>query len=451
MGSSTAGRKLFRRPGGRHVLVTVLVAVAVLAYLVLLPSDEVAPVPGSPCRADGPARTDPLLAPDLDGDGFGELVYEDAREPDGFQVVVVPGSARGPDAARATVLDRDDLGVPDSVQSIDDTWRPTVADLDGDGHLDLVVSGAAQVVWGGPDGPRADGPHGRVPLPGGPYADAPVAGDVDGDGHLDLVAYRFTAENPGLVVLKGPFERSGAPADTVEIPTPVNKAASPALLLGDADGDRAADLAVYDSPWDPPLLLTGGADTPSGLSDKPQRLPAGESVAFGDFDGDGRRDIAVGQSFVDPYDEEETPYRRGQVRIAYGKEPGTWVTVEGGAPQEGFGTRLGAGDFDGDGCDDLAVQLTRKKEAADARFAVLHGGSDHGLASEPWRTVRRTVAEPSAPVDEGPVDGSLFAAADWDGDGHAELALAGGGHWWFTDGTDRDTASFPEPGRGDTR
>ncbi|EFE83062.1 predicted protein [Streptomyces albidoflavus] len=133
MGSSTAGRKLFRRPGGRHVLVTVLVAVAVLAYLVLLPSDEVAPVPGSPCRADGPARTDPLLAPDLDGDGFGELAYEDAREPDGFQVVVVPGSARGPDAARATVLDRADLGVPDSVQSIDDTWRPTVADPDGDG------------------------------------------------------------------------------------------------------------------------------------------------------------------------------------------------------------------------------------------------------------------------------------------------------------------------------
>ncbi len=66
--------------------------------------------------------------------------------------------------------------MPDSVQSIDDTWRPTVADLDGDGHLDLVVSGAAQVVWGGPDGPRADGPRGRVPLPGGPYAGAPVAG-----------------------------------------------------------------------------------------------------------------------------------------------------------------------------------------------------------------------------------------------------------------------------------
>ncbi|MEW2707787.1 FG-GAP and VCBS repeat-containing protein [Streptomyces koyangensis] len=447
MGSSTAGRKLFRRARGRQVLVTVPVAVAVLAYLALLPSEEVAPVPGSPCRAGGPARTDPLLAPDLDGDGFGELVYEESADPDGFQVVVVPGSARGPVVGRTTVLNREELGVPDSVQSIDDTWRPTVADLDGDGHLDLVVSGDARVVWGGPDGPRADSPRGRVPLPGAPYHTVPVAGDVDGDGHLDLVAYRFSAKNPALVVLKGPFQRSGAPADTAEIPTPVNEAAFPALLLGDANGDRAADLAVYDSPYDPPLLLTGGADTPSGLSAEPERLPAGESVAFGDFDGDGRRDIAVGQSFVDPYDDEETPYRRGRLHLAYGKEPGTWVTMEGGAPQEGFGTWLGAGDFDGDGCDDLAVQLTRKKEAADARFAVLHGGSEHGLASEPWRTFRRTVAEPSGPVDEGPVDGSLFAAADWDGDGQAELALFGGGHWWFTDGTDRDKVSFVEPGR----
>ncbi|WP_408907362.1 hypothetical protein [Streptomyces albidoflavus] len=99
--------------------------------------------------------------------------------------------------------------------------------------------------------------------------------------------------------------------------------------------------------------------------------------------------------------------------------------------------------------DDLAVQPTRKKEAADARFAVLHGGSEHGLAPGPWRTVRRTVAGPPGPVDEGPVDGSLFAAADWDGDGHAELALSGGGHWWFAEGADRDEASFAEPGRAD--
>ncbi|WP_436738176.1 FG-GAP repeat domain-containing protein [Streptomyces sp. BBFR102] len=451
MGSSTAGRAFRRRPRGRQVMVTVLAAVAVPAYLVLLPTDQVAPVPGSPCRASGPAGPDATHAPDLDGDGFGELVHEGSQDPEDFDVVIVPGSARGPVADRATVLDRDDLGVPDAIQAVDDAWRPTVADLDGDGHLDLVVSGAARVVWGGPDGPRADGPRGHVPLPDGPYHSAPVAGDFDGDGHTDLVAFRPSPEKTELVVFKGPFARSGAPAATVGLPTPVDKAVSPRFLVGDADGDRGADLAVYDSPYDPPQLLTGGADTPSGLSAEPEPLPEGESIAFGDFDGDGLRDVAVGRSFVDPYDEVETPDLRGQVRIAYGKEPGAWVTVEGGGPREGFGTLLEAGDLDGDGCDDLAVQLTRKKEEGDARFEVLHGGSTYGLASEPWRTFRRTVTQPAGPVDDCSavcsVDASLFAGADWNADGRTELALNGAGRWWFTDGTRRGEVSVVEPDR----
>ncbi len=418
-----------------------LVVVAVVAYLVLLPSDGTRSVPNSPCRPSSAAREDTPAAPDLDGDGSVDLVHE-MSDTENFDVVVVPGSGHGPDHDRTTVLTRDDLGVPDDIQTGDEPWQPTVADLDEDGHADLVVSGAAQILWGGPKGPRAGGPHGRVPLPGSGYSTAPIAGDFDGDGHTDLAVFRFSNENQ-VVVLKGPFKRSGAPARTVEVPSPVQEGASPVLVAGDANDDHATDLALYGSPWDPPLLFTGGARTAGGLSKEPERLPEGENVVFGDFDGDGRRDVAVGRSYVDSYDEVDTPHRRGQVSVRYGKDRGKWVTMDGGDYKEGFGTGLAAGDFNGDGCDDLAVQLTKKKETGDARIEVLRGGSEHGLGSKPWRATKRSV-----PGDDGPVDGTLFAVHDWDGDGRAELALFGRDRWWITDGTARDESSFPAtPGK----
>ncbi|MFF1700149.1 FG-GAP repeat domain-containing protein [Streptomyces sp. NPDC058257] len=433
----TAGGPFFRHLRMWHAVLASLVVVAVVvAFLVLRPSDGVRSVPNSPCRPTDSAREDTPAIPDLDGDGSADLVYESADRVPDFDVIIVPGSEQGPDHDRATVLSRDDLGVPDDIQTIDDQWRPTVADLDEDGHADLVYSGAAQVLWGGPEGPQAGGPHGRVPLPGGGNFDAPTAGDFDGDGHTDLAVFRSSAKGDELVVLKGPFKRSGAPARTVEIPSPITENASPVLASGDANGDRATDLALYDSPYDPPLLFTGGARTSSGLSKEPERLPEGENVVFGDFDGDGRQDVAVGRSFVDSYDDVDTPDRRGQVRVRYGKEPGKWVTIEGGDFKEGFGTTLAAGDFNGDGCDDLAVQLTKKKETGDARIEVLRGGSEDGLGSKPWRATKR-------PVSGDGGNGSLFDVQDWDGDGRAELTLFGTDRWWITDGTARDEASFP--------
>ncbi|MEU9186527.1 VCBS repeat-containing protein [Streptomyces sp. NPDC048484] len=433
----TAGGPFFRHLRMWHAVPASLVAVAVVAFLVLLPSDGARSVPSSPCRPADSAREDTPATPDLDGDGSVDLVHE-ISQTENFDLFVVPGSEHGPDPDRTTVFAHDDLGVPPDVQTGDEPLQPTVADLDEDGHADLVVSGAAQVLWGGPKGPRVGGAHGRVPLPGSGYYTAPIAGDFDGDGHTDLAVFRDSNEARKLVVLKGPFKRSGAPTGTVEIPSPVHEGASPVLVAGDANDDRATDLALYDSPWDPPLLFTGGARTAGGLSKEPERLPEGENVVFGDFDGDGRQDVAIGRSFVDSYDEVDTPHRRGQVSVRYGKEPGKWVTMDGGDFKEGFGAGLAVGDFNGDGCDDLAVQLTKKKEAGDARIEVLRGGSEYGLGSKPWRATKRSV--PSA---DGPDGGMLFAVHDWDGDGRAELTLLGGDRWWITDGKGRDEASFP--------
>ncbi|WP_343234995.1 VCBS repeat-containing protein [Streptomyces sp. SID10853] len=181
----TAGGRYLRRLLIWHAVPASLVVVAVVAFLVLLPSGGARPVPNSPCRPADSARETPGTTSDVDGDGFADPVDE-ISDTETFDVLVVPGSEHGPDHDRATLLTREDLGVPDDTQTADETWRPTVADLDEDGHADFVVSGAASVLWGGPKGPQAGGPHRRVLLPGSEYHTAPVAGDFDGDGRAEL-------------------------------------------------------------------------------------------------------------------------------------------------------------------------------------------------------------------------------------------------------------------------
>ncbi|MEK8173723.1 hypothetical protein NKH77_46770 [Streptomyces sp. M19] len=71
-------------------------------------------------------------------------------------------------------------------------------------------------------------------------------------------------------------------------------------------------------------------------------------------------------------------------------------------------------------------------------FQTLHGGAS-SLGTEPWRSTRRDGSE------FGP---ELLRAQNCDGDGTAETVLVDSlyldpkSHWWFTDGTDKDVASF---------
>jgi hypothetical protein len=98
---------------------------------------------------------------------------------------------------------------------------------------------------------------------------------------------------------------------------------------------------------------------------------AGTSLAAGfDLDCDGADDVALGAP-----DDRTGGVRSGAMRVAYGPlggytDLGSGGLVLLGAAGEGAGSAVAAGDFDGDGCDDLAVGAPANREAGTAAGGV---------------------------------------------------------------------------------
>ena len=119
---------------------------------------------------------------DLDGDGYLDIVFANHHDDfmSGIDSTVYWGGADGYSEARVT-------GLPTSM-----ALGVSIADLDGDGHLDLVFSNNhdgethntdSVVYWGGPDGFDSEV---RTLLPTSGAVGNEVA-DLDGDGFPDLV------------------------------------------------------------------------------------------------------------------------------------------------------------------------------------------------------------------------------------------------------------------------
>lgn len=223
------------------------------------------------------------------------------------------------------------------------------ADLDGDGHVDLLLHDGSQlrpvVLFGPLDGapqPIArlgptsyeylfevgvfrdhygPGAHavgmwaqrskqalpyelfdGRLLAPGGDYVEPAFTvtgwvslsplGDVDGDGFGDM--------GFGSTVLRGPLQPEGGAAPASDVPHLVVDGGFVIDDLGDLDGDGAVELLVVDasrteysvlmSPHSDPIDVAGGVRI--GLVDH----TLGEAVV-GDVDGDGLPDLLVQSYF----------------------------------------------------------------------------------------------------------------------------------------------------------
>jgi len=270
-----------------------------------------------------------VASADATGDGKPDVIVRV-----GSSVSIFPGNGDG------TFQPRVDIAVTGGSGGLD------VGDVNGDGNPDLVVASGADPYGGTAHeltallGDGSGGFPGRSTIETALYpADVDIA-DVDGDGSLDLVAACSQAQ---LVAL-----HLGNGDGTFGHDRRYTTGAEPrAIALGDLDGDSRADLVVVDGGSASISVRRGNGDGTFGVRvDYDYGLATPRALALGDLDGDARADVAV----ADP----ATSGGGGRVTIFSGYSSGLFastVTYPMGLDLEGIAT----GDLDGDGDRDLVV------------------------------------------------------------------------------------------------
>jgi hypothetical protein len=222
-----------------------------------------------------------------------------------------------------------------------------VADFNGDGNLDLAVSNifntgsgwTFSVLLGNGDGSFQAAVNYPAPPPAYDstgYFYTLAAADFNGDGHLDLAV----TGQYGVVIWLGQGDGSFQIGQTYNVGTG-------SVAVADFNQDGHADLAVANADVNAVRILLGRGDgTFQGPPSYPTGLGDASTLAVGDFNGDGIPDLAAGN----------IPFNTGSVGIWLGNGDGTF-TDAGSMPTDAGPVGLAIGDFNGDGKQDLLVTV----------------------------------------------------------------------------------------------
>ena len=372
-----------------------------------------------------------LTAGDLNGDGIADLILgafnADAAgnaKPDAGEAYVFFGSS----GLGGTV----DLGTatPDiKILGRDAGDRlglsMTLGDFNGDGEQDLLIGArdADGPVNSRPDagevyvffGPRHTGEALDLATtnpdftvygidPGDNLGDWVAAGDLNGDGIDDLLLGAWHADGPG---------------NTKE------NAGEVYAIFGSHTLGGSIDLATTS-----PNLIVFGAD---GAAD-PSGDQMGMALAAGDLNGDGIDDLLVSAYRADGPG--NTRFDAGEAYVIMGSHSlgGTidlavtspLLTILGADASDNFGSSVAAGDFNGDGIDDLLLGAWLAKSVGDSRWEA---GEAYVILGKP--ALGGTIDLKTVPVDltiygsdAGDFLGDAVAAGDVNGDGMEDILVA---------------------------
>lgn len=426
----------------RKILLFVMIMSALT--ITLRPPGTTLSVQARPSHKEAIAPPPPLTVhPDFNGDGFVDLAIgvpdEDVDGPDGFEVTnaglvnIIYGSGSGLSADNDVMLHQDSeiAGIQiRGLAEVEDYFGAALAtgNFNGDAYTDLAIgipgedvpgsvnqnfsdAGAVQILYGSPDGLTAtdnqlwhqdsDGIE-SVAQNNERFGAALAAGDFDGDGKDDLAI--------------------GVPGDRVN----GNIAAGAVnILYGTANLLSATDNKLWSQ----------DSDDIEGVPQPGEQF--GAALAAGDFDGNGRDDLAIGV----PKESVSGLTDAGAVNVLYASVDGLssigdqiWhqniklaeVDVIGMAEAgDLFGSALAAGDFSGDGRDDLAIGVPGEEVSGIASAGavnVLYAFGTKLIAhnNQIWHQDRPQIENSPGAFDKF---GAALAAGDFNDDGRSDLAI----------------------------